>query len=341
MGRYWVGGATGFLGSHLVRQLVRAGHQVIAASRNGGRIDDVEVQAVDILDEEAVRKSAAGCEAAFLCTGKVSRDKGDAAALHELHVTGTKRALAALKAAGIGRVVYASTSGTIAVGRDPDCLFSERDHAPLDIIARWPYYRTKLYAEREALEAISDDFEVVIVNPTLLLGPGDERDSSTGDVKSFLERRVPAIPGGGMSFVDVRDVASAMIAALEKGESGQRYLLCAKNLTIAAFFQRLERLTGIPGPKLRLPKTRALAIGANKLFSRAIEAVGGTPPVDEISVEMAQYFWYCDSSKAERDLGFKPRDPGETLRDTVNDLIERRAAFPDGAVVLSRPPASL
>ncbi|MCA9630651.1 MAG: NAD-dependent epimerase/dehydratase family protein [Myxococcales bacterium] len=345
MGRYWVGGATGFLGSHLVRQLVSAGHEVIAVSRSGGRIDQLEVAAVDILDEDAVRKSAAGpdgkgCDGAFLCTGKVSRDKDDAAALHELHVVGTRRALAALRAAGVKRVVYASTSGTIAVGRDPDSLFSERDHAPLDIIARWPYYRTKLYAEREALEAISDDFEVVIVNPTLLLGPGDERNSSTGDVKRFLERRVPAVPGGGMSFVDVRDVASAMIVAFDKGQSGERYLLCAKNLTIAAFFQRLERLTGIPGPKLRLPKTRALAIGANKLFSRAIEAVGGTPPVDEISVEMAQYFWYCDSSKAERELGFKPRDPGETLRDTVSDLVERRVAFPDGAVVLSRPPAS-
>ncbi|MGE0325883.1 MAG: NAD-dependent epimerase/dehydratase family protein [Polyangiaceae bacterium] len=341
MGRYWVAGATGFLGSHLVRQLRAAGHDVVAVSRSGGKLDDLTVGTVDILDEEAVRKSAEGCDAAFLCTGKVSRDKEDAAALHELHVTGTKRAMSALKAAAVKRVVYASTSGTIAVGRDADCLFTERDHAPLDIIARWPYYRTKLYAEREALDAITSDFEVVIVNPTLLLGPGDERDSSTGDVKNFLERKVPAIPGGGMSFVDVRDVASAMICALEKGGSGERYLLCAKNLTIAAFFQRLERLTGIPGPKLRLPKTRALAIGANKLFSRAIEAVGGTPPVDEISVEMAQYFWYCDSSKAERELGFKPRDPGETLRDTVNDLVERRAAFPDGAVVLSRPPATL
>lgn len=332
MSRFWVGGATGFLGSHLVAALRGAGHDVVAVSRGGGSVSDLPVRAVDILDEAAVRESAQGVDGAFLCTGKVSRDREDAAMLHELHVLGTRRALAGLKAAGVPRVVYASTSGTIAVGRDGEHTSSEADSAPLDIIARWPYYRTKLYAEREALEAVSEGFDVVVVNPTLLLGPGDLRESSTEDVRRFLERKVPAIPAGGMSFVDVRDAALAMLSAFELGRPGERYLLCSKNLTIAAFFERLERLSGVRGPKLRMPKTRALALGANRLFTRAIEAVGGTAPVDEISVEMSQYFWYCDSSKAERELNFAPRDPGETLRDTVQDLIERGVVFPHGAV---------
>jgi dihydroflavonol-4-reductase len=260
--------------------------------------------------------------------GKVSREREAAEELHRLHVLGTRSALQGLAAAGVPRVVVASTSGTIAVGTDPNRIFTEADHAPLHVIARWPYYRTKLYAEREALEASAPGFDVVVVNPSLLLGPGDLHESSTGDVRRFLERSIPAVPSGGMAFVDARDAALGMLLAFERGRSGERYLLNAKNLTIAAFFSRLERLTGIRAPRLRMPASRPLALGLNSLFSRAVRAIGGSPPVDEVSVEMAQYFWYCDAAKAERELGFTARDPGETLRDTVDDLIARGAAHP-------------
>jgi len=321
--RYWVAGATGFLGSHLVRVLYAQGHEVIGVSRSGGRVDDVNIEAVDVLDRKAVEKSAGGADGAFLATGLVSRDKDDAAELHRLHVVGTREALAGLKAAGLGRVVVASTSGTIAVGSDPKRIFDERDDPPLEIIASWPYYRSKLFGEAEALEANSDTFQVVIVNPSLLLGPGDLRESSTGDVRRFLERSVPAVPGGGYAFVDVRDAAFGMWLAFERGQPGQRYLLNSKNLTIAAFFQRLSRLTGVKAPLLRMPKHRELALELNGLFNKALRAIGGEPSIDEVSVEMAQYYWYCDSRKAQEELGWTPRDPGETLRDTVFDLIER------------------
>jgi dihydroflavonol-4-reductase len=219
--------------------------------------------------------------------------------------------------------VLASTSGTIAVGTDPKHIFDERDDPPLEIIASWPYYRSKLYSESEALDANSSDFEVVIVNPSLLLGPGDVRESSTGDVRRFLDRSVPAIPSGGYAFVDVRDAAMGMGLAFERGVPGQRYLLNSKNLTIAAFFQRLSRLTGVKVPLLRMPKHRELALQLNQVFNKAVRAIGGEPTVDEVSVEMSQYYWYCDSSKAQEDLGWLPRDPGETLRDTVFDLVQR------------------
>jgi nucleoside-diphosphate-sugar epimerase len=110
--------------------------------------------------------------------------------------------------------------------------------------------------------------------------------------------------------VDVRDVAIGMLLAFGRGRAGERYLLNAKNLTIAAFFQRLERLTGIRAPRLRMPASRPLALGMNTLFTRAVRAIGGTPPVDEVSVEMAQYYWYCDSA-AERELGWVPRIPAK------------------------------
>jgi len=324
MSKFWVAGATGFLGSHLLTTLAQRGHAVVAVSKNGGSVDGVPVAAVDILDEAAVTESARGADGAFLVTGRVSRDKGDAELLHRDNVLGTVTALKALRAAGIKRVVVASTSGTLAVSRDADQVADESCRAPLEIIARWPYYRTKLYAERAALDANAPDFEVVVVNPSLLLGPGDLRESSTGDVRLFLERSIPAIPAGGMAFVDARDAALGLLQAFERGRAGERYLLNGKNMTIAAFFQRLERISGVKGPLLRMPSSRPVALGLNQIFTKAVEAIGGRAPVDAVSVEMAQYFWYCSADKAERELGFVARDPGETLRDTVGDLVKRK-----------------
>jgi dihydroflavonol-4-reductase len=319
--KFWVAGATGFLGSHLVEALAQRGHEVVAVSKSGAP----GVAAVDVLDERAVAESARGADGAFLVTGRVSRDRDDAELLHRDNVLGTESALRALEAAGIKRVVVASTSGTLAVSRDSDQIADESYRAPLELIARWPYYRTKLYAERAALEANKPgQFEVVVVNPSLLLGPGDLRESSTGDVRLFLERSIPAIPAGGMAFVDARDAAVGLLQAFERGRAGERYLLNAKNMTIAAFFQRLERISGVKAPVLRMPSSRPVALGLNQLFTKAVEAIGGRAPVDAVSVEMAQYFWYCSAEKAERELGFVARDPGETLRDTVEDLVKRK-----------------
>jgi len=326
--RLWIGGATGFLGAHLVQVLKAQGHELVLASRSGGEVQGLPVQAVDVLDPIAVTESARGCDGAFLATGKVSRDRDAGEELHRAHVLGTRSALAGLRNAGVRRVVVASTSGTVAVSGDSKHIADETAHVPLELVAMWPYYRTKLYAEREALEANSSEFEVVLVNPSLLLGPGDLRESSTGDIRLFLERAIPAIPGGGIAFVDVRDAAQGMWLAFERGRAGERYILNAKNMTVAAFFQRLERIAGVKAPALHMPRSRPLAIGVNRLFSKALRAIGGQPPVDEVSVEMAQYYWYCSSSKAERELGFSARDPGETLRETVADLIERKVVFP-------------
>lgn len=327
--KFWVAGATGFLGSHLVNQLVARGDEVRAFSKHGGKVDEVTVERLDVLDEAAVAESARGCDGAFLCAGRVTREREASEELYTLHVRGTRAALSGLRAAGVKRVVVASTSGTLAVGRDPNRIADEGCRAPLELIAVWPYYRTKFYAEREALEHNRPgEFEVVIANPSLLLGPGDVRESSTGDVRRFLEGSIPAIPSGGIAYVDVRDAATGLILCFEKGRAGERYILNGHNVTLAGFFQRLERVSGVKAPLLKMPSSRPVAIGLGKLFNKAVKAIGGTAPVDEVSLEMAQYYWYCSSAKAERELGFAPRDPGETLLDTVEDLIARKVVFP-------------
>lgn len=330
--RTLITGATGFLGRHLVTQLRDAGHQVVALCRK----DDpaitalgAEVRRGDILDAASVRAAADGCEVLFHCAGKVSRRPEDAEDLFRVHVEGTKTTLDAARVAGVRRVIYASTSGTVAVSEDQHDVRAEDAPPPIDLIARWPYYRSKLYAERAALDRNTLSFEVVSVNPTLLLGPGDAQGSSTGDVVKFLEKKVPFIPAGGMSFVDARDAAAAMILAMEKGRGGERYLVSAVNLTIEAFFARLERLSGVKGPRLRTPRSLLLARAGADLFGRLQKHVAIPGDLDRISAEMAQVFWYVDSSKAKNELGWVARDPGDTLADTVADLRARGVVWPE------------
>jgi len=326
MARYLVTGATGFLGSHLTDQLLEAGHELVALCRDDEPdLADrgVVVARGDVLDESSVARAAVGAVGAFHCAGKVSRRPEDAEELYRVHVEGTKAVVAGCKRAGVGRLVLASTSGTVAVSDDPQHVGRETDATPLALLSRWPYYRSKLYAEEAALAANEEGFEVVAVNPTLLLGPGDVRRSSTEDVRLFLARRIPAVPSGGLSFVDVRDAALGMMLAMTRGTPGRRYLLGACNVTMREFFLRLERVSGVRAPWLRVPRMPGLArSGATLLAGLTGGAAGRLLPrdVDPVSFEMAQFYWYLDAGLAERDLGWRPRDAMSTLRDTVLDI---------------------
>jgi dihydroflavonol-4-reductase len=333
MSQYLVTGGTGFLGHHLVSALISRGHGVTALVREGGgplEKAGASLSRGDVLDGASVERAAAGCDGAFHCAGKVSRKPEDAEALYRIHVDGTKTTLDACRKAGVKRVVLASTSGVVAVSKDPHELRSESADAPMELIASWPYYRSKLFAEKAGLDRNGPDFEVISVNPSLLLGPGDLRGSSTGDVIDFLEGKVPAIPAGGLSFVDVRDAAEAMILAMEKGRAGERYLIGGANMTIEAFLERLSRIADLPMPKLKLPRGVLLASVGASLLERAAKAVGAKAPTDKISAEMGQCFWYVDGTKARTELGFTPRDANETLAETVADLRARGVVWPRG-----------
>ncbi len=333
--KYLVTGATGFLGTHLVAQLRAQGHEVRALCRSQAPELGVEVVRGDVTDAGCVQRAAAGMDGLFHCAGLVSRRPSDAELMWNVHVIGTRVALAAAKAAGVKRAVVASTSGTIAVATD-DRPRSEDDEVPVGLIARWPYYRSKLYAEAEADKANTQDFPVVIVNPSLLLGPGDARGSSTEDVRLFLEGKIQAVPAGGLSFVDARDAAAAMLAAMEKGRGGQRYLVSGCNLSVREFFGKLERLSGIRAPWLPLPRNAELARLAVRFSDRLAKALGGAQPVSEQDVDVAQHYWYCDWSKAAAELGFAPRDPLVTLRDTLDDLYARGVVWPRQEAVSTR-----
>jgi dihydroflavonol-4-reductase len=326
--KYLVTGATGFLGRHLRLALEEAGHEVVPFARSTGG---------DVLDAAAVRGAAAGCDGAFHCAGKVSRRLEDAEELYKVHVGGAKTLIDACVAAGVRRVVLASSSGTCAVSEDGQRAGTEDDDAPIGIIGRWPYYRAKLFAERAALARSGDGVEVVSVNPSLLLGPGDVGGSSTGDVRLVLEGAVRAVPAGGISFVDARDAADALRLAMDHGRSGERYLVGACNLTMRAFFERIARIAGVDPPWLAMPRSRELARIGAAFVERVAHRVGFAPGADPVSVDMAQCFWYLDSTKAERDLGWRARDPNATLYDTIEDLRARGVVWPTPSAGAAAP----
>jgi len=322
-----VTGGTGFLGTHLLGVLQERGATSLRILISGGssaaavlRRRGIEVVEGSVTSPEAVEAAVSGVERIYHLAGRVSRNPDDARLLHEVHVEGTRLLCQAARRAGVGRIVLASTSGTMAISEDGKTIPDETSPTPLPLIARWPYYASKLYQERVAQQECAGGPELVILNPSLLLGPGDSRLSSTEDVLKFMGRDVPAIPPGGLNFVDVRDVAPVFAEAMKRGRSGERYLLGGYNWTFEKFFERLERLTKVKGPRLRAP---------GKLFQRGAQVLDAvyrqwekSPPVDRVSVEMAHCFWYLDASKARRELSFSARDPGETLYDTVAYLKE-------------------
>jgi dihydroflavonol-4-reductase len=337
-----VTGGTGFLGEHVVRALREHGQAVrvlcreptpelseLGASIYQGdllttpqRVPGGQPAAGETAGEDALTAALDGVREVYHLAGMVSRDPERGQPMMQLHVDGTRRLLHAAQAAGVRRVLLASTSGTIAISREAEPIPDETWPYPVDLCGSWPYYLSKIYQEKLALDlAPKLGLELVVVNPSLLLGPGDRRGSSTTDVRKFLCGEVPVVPAGGVSFVDVRDVATACVSAMARGRSGGRYLLGGPNWTFHEFFGRLSRVSKVEAPWLRLPSRW------NQALTRAVHAIdhayrhrGYRSPIDRISFEMGQYYWYCDSSLARRELGFAPRDPAETLDDTVRDV---------------------
>jgi dihydroflavonol-4-reductase len=327
-----VTGATGFLGKHVVKALKEAGHEVRAlVRRESQRLAGVEQVRGDIEDVDSVRAALAGVEQVQHLAGLVSRDPKDASRMMRVHVEGTRRLLEVAAASGVKRVIVASSSGTVGVSKDPEFVATDESPWAIATAKGWPYYLSKIYQEQVALSQKA--VPVVILNPSLLLGPGDDRCSSTDDVRKFLQRKIPVLPEGGLSFVDVRDVAPVFVTAMDKARPGERYLMGGPNWTFATFFGRLARLSKVPGPRFKLPE-RWARVGAT-LMQELASWRGVEAPVDRISVEMAQHFWYIDSSKARDELGFEARDPQETLADTVRYLKKHFLSEDDGESWLS------
>ena len=317
-----VTGGTGFLGRHVVRELVSAGHEVRALVRNESyslQREGADQRVGDVLDPAALRAACADQEAVVHLAGLVDH-KGEPSRLYEVHVEGTRNVVNAAADAGVGRLVHMSSSGTSAVSSEPD-IFDESSPYALECVRRWPYYLSKIFAEKVALEAHArGKLPVVILNPSLLLGPEDERLGSSEVILRFLRRELAAVPPGGLNFVDVRDCARACRSALTEGRPGERYFLGGPNMTFGAFFELLGKVSEVPVPTFTA--NRRLGTATAKLLG-GLEAVGGLEGDESVSYAMASHFWYLDANKARRELGFRPANPEATLRDAVKWIRSR------------------
>lgn len=325
-------GATGFVGSRLVRVLVESGERVKVLVRPGSSLRalqglDVEIAEGDILIEHTVYRALAGCTRLYHCAAVYALWAPDPAVILQGARLGTEAVLRAAVARGIERVVYTSTAYTIGSSTEP---------AALDENAPWveppgPVYAiAKRRAEEWALEyAYKTRLPLVVTNPCAIFGPGDWKPTPTGDgVLAVL--RAPALPGvgtlvpavpGGLNVVDVDDVVRGHILAMQKGRVGERYILGGENFTLQELFATIATLAGRPVPRLTVGKSVALATGA--LLSTLARITGNPPAVsyDVVRSSFGRYYWVNDA-RARRELGYTSRPARQALARSVRYYVD-------------------
>ncbi|MSQ11604.1 MAG: NAD-dependent epimerase/dehydratase family protein [Dehalococcoidia bacterium] len=316
-----VTGATGFVGNHVAQALAGRGAAVRVLARSGSphltRLNTGwELVLGDVQDPASVREAVRGCDAVFHVAARYSFWPTGVRSYYATNVVGTRNVLQAALEAGVKRVVH--TSSWVTVGKNRSGGLSTEADTPSRSELRGAYRWTKYLAEQEALGYAAKGLNVVVVNPTVPVGPGDARPTPTGRlVVDFLRRRLPAFVDVQLNLVGVEDVAEGHVLAWEKGRAGERYLLGCSNMTLGQMLGVLARQTGIRAPRLRLPQPLVLAAA---YADNAIE--GGLlrrePRIPLEGVLHAGRRVQVDCRKATQELGFQPTSVEEALLRAVN-----------------------
>jgi dihydroflavonol-4-reductase len=319
-----VTGATGFIGGNLARELWRRGDDVRALVRPGSNRLTIENTGIvpiegDILDRQSVDRAVQGCEAVFHVAAAYTFWSRDPAGISRTNVAGTLNVLEAARQAGVSRTVYTSTVGTVALVKDG---LGDED-TPLDPKSLHGHYkRSKLQAEREALALAAAGMPLVVVNPTAPVGPWDVKPTPTGKmVLDFLRRKIPAYLKTGMNVVDVADVVEGHILALEKGKSGERYILGNRNVSLKEIFDILSSQTGLPAPRIRAPYWLVVGAGyADRFIEVTIFRREPAIPVEGVLASKTPAYVSCE--KAVRELGQPQRPIEEALKKAADWFTE-------------------
>jgi len=304
----FVTGATGFLGSHVARVLADNGADMrllVRSSSNPRNIEGLRADRAlgDLRDPASLEKAMAGCDVVFHVAADYRLWVRDPNEMYRSNVEGTRAILEAARKTGVRRLVYTSSVATIGFTRNGYPANEDSPVSLADMIGH--YKRSKFMAEQLALEAGRSGLQVVVVNPTTPVGDQDVKPTPTGRIViDFLKRKFPAYVETGLNLVDVRECARGHVTALEKGKSGERYILGGENLTLKQILDKLAKITGLPSPILKLPYIFAYAAGiADEIVTGRLR--GREPRATIDTVRMGAKKMFASSDKAERDLGWK------------------------------------
>lgn len=314
-----VTGGAGFIGSHLVRLLADRGERVRVVERPGAAVDHlppgVDVTFADIRDADAVRRAVRGGRHVYHLAANPqlwTRRRGH---FHAVNFVGTANVLTAALDAGAERVLHTSTESILTRVRQTGPIAEDQDVPSADVIG--PYCRSKYRAERFALGLARRGAPVVVVNPTLPVGPGDRgRSPPTQMMLDFCKGKRSAYLDAELNLIDARDVADGMTRALDRGRPGVRYLLGAENWSVRSVFAHLARLTGLPEPRWRVPYPVALA--AAYVSELVADVVTGTIPAATVTgVRLTRRRMHFDPSRSLAELGLVPRPVAGSVAEAV------------------------
>ena len=326
--RAFVTGATGFLGSHVARALAAQGAELRLLARPTSdlrNIADLNAERAlgDLRDPGSIEKALAGCEVVFHVAADYRLWVRDPDEMYRSNVEGTRTLLEAARKQGVRRVVYTSSVATMGFGANGRVRGIADGHltnegspvALADMIGH--YKRSKFMAEQVAFQAAKSGIDVVIVNPTTPIGERDVKPTPTGRiVLDFLKRKFPAYVETGLNLVDATECAHGHIQALEKGKSGERYILGGENLTLKQILDRLAAITRLKSPTVKLPYVFAFATGVvDEMVTGRL--LGREPRATIDAVRMGRKMMFVSSAKAERELGWRVIPVDAALRRSV------------------------
>jgi len=326
-----VTGANGFVGAHVVRELLHRGHEVVAlvgAEQDSLSLDglDVGLRELDIRDPGSVRAALAGADAVVHAAATYAFWAADRHDIYRVNVDGTRNVLEAARHLGVGRLVHVSSAATLAPTSEnaDDPARPSGEDGVLDLSRfRGHYKASKAMAEKLAVRA-----GAVVVRPTTVIGPGDRRPTPSGSmILHYLEGHMKVLVEMRQNVVDVRDVASGIALALERGATGGRYVLGGDNMTMRRLCALLEELTGIPAPRMRLPLPLLWAAGAANEW--VADHVTRRPPlVTREDALHARDSRFLASGRASRELGYEPRTARAALAAAVRFFAEEGYVSP-------------
>jgi dihydroflavonol-4-reductase len=319
--RYLVTGATGLVGNNVVRQLLARGDQVRVLLRGNGDPRpfaglEIERAAGDVTDLESLRAACRDVNVLVNSAGVAKIGSQGLEAMRTVNVAGARNAAIAAREAG-ARLLHVSSVNAIGIGKKTEPA-DEEHFQPQRL--KVPYAITKQEAEAAVREEIAKGLDAVLVNPGFMLGPYDWKPSSGRMLLEVVGRFVPATPWGGHCLCDVRDAVAGMLAAADRGRTGERYILGGHNISFYETWRMFARICGGRKPLVPLgPINRGILCLTADLVNLFKKEEGN---FNSTALRMSTQYHYFSSAKAERELGYRIRPAEETIRDAWQWLQE-------------------